>query len=114
MLGRLEGLKRCFGLAVEDREERSCGRVRLDTMLFPVLDRADWYMKRSGEIGLGHAELAPNHLDGDHEIEFREGRVGIFTILDCVSTDFILGGRGYFDGINDRPFRQSRWSARRR
>ena len=79
---RLEGFERCFGLPVEDGEERSRRRVWLDTILFPVSDRADWDMKRPGEIGLGHAQLAPNSVDGDHEIELCKRRVGILAIFD--------------------------------
>jgi hypothetical protein len=99
---RPERLKRRFGLPVQDREERSRRWVWLDTILFPVSDRADWDMKRSGEIGLGHAELAPNSLDRDHEIELCERRVGIFAIYDGVLTDFILGGGREFCMIDDR------------
>jgi hypothetical protein len=101
----LEGFERCFGLPVEDGEERSRRRVWLDTILFPVSDRADWDMKRPGEIGLGQAELAPNGVDRDHEIETCERRVGIFAIFDGLLTDFILGGGRDFGAIDDRLFR---------
>ncbi len=104
-LGRSEGFERGFGLTVEDGQKRSRRRVWLDTILLPVSDRADWDMKRSGEIGLGHAKLAPDSVDRDHEIELRERRVGIFAILNGVLTDVILGGGGDSRRIDDRLFR---------
>ena len=100
--GGLEGLERGFGLTVEDGQQRSRRRVRLNTILLPVSDRTNRDTKRPGEFGLGHAKLAPDSVDRDDEIELRERRVGIFAILNGVSTDLILGGGSDFDEVDDR------------
>ena len=61
-------------------------------------------MKRPGVLGGGHAELAPNSLDRNYEIEFCERRVGIFAIVNGVLTDFTLGGGGDFGVIDGGLF----------
>ncbi|MGP0058174.1 MAG: hypothetical protein ACLPID_02635 [Beijerinckiaceae bacterium] len=70
--------------------------------MFPITDSADWNVKSSGEIGLGHAEFAPDGMNGDHEIELRERRIRIFAIFDGVVMDFVFGCGGDLRAVDSR------------
>jgi hypothetical protein len=62
-------------------------------------------MQSPGEIGLGHAEPAPNGADRNNKIEGCEGRVGNLAVLDGMLADFVLRRRVDFCLIEDWLFR---------